>query len=205
MKRLVAKTWHDESGATAAEFALVLPLLLLFLFGIIDVGRLMYTWNQAEKATQMGARMAVVTDMVPGGLYTKDWSTTLGQGVPVTTASFGEASCTKPASGLQCECNSGDTCPTLTPYVPEAFNAIVTRMQAFLPTLTAANVAIDYTNSGLGYAGDPNGADVAPLITVRIVGMEFRPITLILFDAAFDMPEFRTGLTMEDGSGSVSN
>jgi len=59
---------RETRGGSAAEFALVLPLLLIFLFGIIDVGRLMWTWNRAEKATQMGVRYAVVTDPVPEGL-----------------------------------------------------------------------------------------------------------------------------------------
>ena len=53
---------RDRSAASAAEFALVLPLLLLFLFGIIDAGRFMWEYNRAEKATQVGARVAVVTD-----------------------------------------------------------------------------------------------------------------------------------------------
>ena len=203
MSRLFAILRRDERGATAAEFAMVLPLLLLFLFGIIDVGRLMYTWNEAEKATQMGARMAVVTDMVPGGLAAMDYSTSLGQGVPVPTTTFGSASCTKPSSGVTCSCTGN--CPTLTPYNGTAFDNIVTRMKVFLPDLTAANVAIDYTNSGLGFSGDPNGADVAPLVTVRIVNMKFQPLTLLLFGAAFDMPEFRAALTLEDGSGNKSN
>ena len=203
MSRLFAILRRDERGATAAEFAMVLPLLLLFLFGIIDVGRLMYTWNEAEKATQMGARMAVVTDMVPGGLAAMDYSTTLGQGVPVPTSTFGSASCTKPSAGVTCSCTGN--CPPLTPYNGTAFDDIVTRMKVFLPELTAANVAIDYTNSGLGYSGDPNGADVAPLVTVRIVNMKFQPLDLLLFGAAFDMPEFRAGLTLEDGSGNTSN
>lgn len=47
---------------------MVLPLLLILLLGVIDVGRLMWTWNRAEKATQMGVRYAVATDMVPNGL-----------------------------------------------------------------------------------------------------------------------------------------
>ena len=57
---------RDERGASAAEFALVLPLLLLLLFGIIDAGRLAWEFNRAEKATQVGARVAVVTDPIPG-------------------------------------------------------------------------------------------------------------------------------------------
>ena len=65
----------DRNGATAAEFALVLPLLLFFLFGIIDVGRLMWTFNQAEKATQIGVRAAVVTNVIPTKLN-DDFATT---------------------------------------------------------------------------------------------------------------------------------
>ena len=58
---------RDRSGAGAAEFALILPLFLLVLFGIIDAGRFAWAFNQAEKATQVGARLAVVTDVIPGG------------------------------------------------------------------------------------------------------------------------------------------
>ncbi len=58
---------RDRRGASAAEFALVLPLLLLLLFGIIDAGRFLYETNRAEKATQMGARYAIVTNVIPAG------------------------------------------------------------------------------------------------------------------------------------------
>ena len=44
----------------------MLPLLILFLFGIIDAGRFLWEINRAEKATQVGARLAVVTDVVLG-------------------------------------------------------------------------------------------------------------------------------------------
>ena len=43
---------HNRSGASAAEFALVLPILLILLLGIIDAGRWLWTYNRAEKATQ---------------------------------------------------------------------------------------------------------------------------------------------------------
>ena len=55
-----------NGGASAAEFALVLPLLLLLLFGVIDAGRFMWEYNRAEKATQMGVRFAATTDPVLG-------------------------------------------------------------------------------------------------------------------------------------------
>ena len=61
---------RDRSAASAAEFALVLPLLIVFLLGIIDAGRFMWEYNEAEKATQMGARYAVVADPAATGLST---------------------------------------------------------------------------------------------------------------------------------------
>ena len=39
---------RDEGGASAAEFALVLPLLLILLFGTIDVGRYVWSLSQAS-------------------------------------------------------------------------------------------------------------------------------------------------------------
>ncbi len=49
----------------------MLPLLILFLFGIIDGGRFLWEINKAEKATQAGARVAVVTDVISTGLGTQ--------------------------------------------------------------------------------------------------------------------------------------
>lgn len=52
-----------QSGAVAIEFALVMPLLCLLLFGIVEMGRLLWTWNAAVEATRLGARLAVVCDV----------------------------------------------------------------------------------------------------------------------------------------------
>lgn len=53
---------HRQKGATAVEFALVLMLFLMFLLGIVDFSRMLYTWNAANEATRAGARYAVVCD-----------------------------------------------------------------------------------------------------------------------------------------------
>lgn len=203
MRRGPTKFWANSAGAIAAEFALVLPLLLIFLFGIIDVGRAMWTWNQAEKATQAGARFAVATDMVSIGLrgYSFATSGNLGQGAAIPETSFGGATCT--SSG--CTCNAGATCPNLGALDTFAFGRIVARMQAMMPEIQAANVVVEYGYSGLGYAGDPNGPDVAPLVTVRLVNMQFQPVTFLAFGRTLDLPGFPATLSMEDGAGGLSN
>lgn len=192
-----------SQGAGAAEFALVLPLLLIFIFGIIDVGRLMWTWNRAEKATQMGVRYAVVTNMVPSGLasYSFATGTQVGavlQGNPVPSTSWGGVTCTSTA------CTNKGTGPT-PGFDTAAFTAITQRMQAFMPELQASNITIEYDNVGLGYSGDPNGPDVSPLVTVKIAGLSFQPLTLIAFSQAITLPDFRAALTLEDGEGTASN
>lgn len=48
----------DQTGATAVEFALLAPLLLLLLAGLIDVSRLIGVKLQAQAAAQAGADYA---------------------------------------------------------------------------------------------------------------------------------------------------
>ena len=85
------------------------------------------------------------------------------------------------------------------------FDALVGRMQQIYPAIQSDNVQIDYDWSGLGYSGDPNGPDVAPLITVSLQNMEFQPLTLLLFGGTIGIPESAYTLTMEDGDGTFSN
>lgn len=51
----------NTRGSAIVEFALVLPVFLLFLLGAIEMGRVLYTYNSAVEATRLGARTAVVS------------------------------------------------------------------------------------------------------------------------------------------------
>lgn len=193
----------DRSGASAAEFALVLPLLLLMLFGIIDTARFLWATNQAEKATQMGARLAVVTNPVPGGLATANYVGVGGltQGDIIPASALDPITCTRTVCSCTGNCPSGFATADST-----EFDRIVTRMQAMKPDITAAQVRVSYRGSGLGYAGDPNGMEIAPLVTVELSGATFRPVSTALFgNPTFALPAFRTTLTAEDSNGSASN
>ena len=203
MRRL-ALILRRQDAATSAEFAMVLPLLILFLLGTIDVGRYMWGLNKVEKATQMGARMAVVTTMVPGGLAAANYGTSLGQGASIPTSSFGAAQCAKPAASVTCTCAT-TPCPTLTPVDTAAFNAVTGRMKLIAPMVTDPNVTIDYTNSGLGYAGDPTGPDVAPIVTVTATDVPFRPLVFMFLGGNLTLPKVSASLTLEDGQGNFSN
>jgi hypothetical protein len=189
---------RDTRAASAAEFALVLPLLLLLLFGIIDAGIYMWTLNRAEKAAQMGVRMAVVTDFVSSSIgadYVGQCSTPLGQGDPIPEDCFATITCSKPVNSVTCSTGTANAA---------AFDAVVTRMRLMMPQISSSNVEIIYSPSGLGYAGDPNGPDLAPLVTVRLFGLTFNPIITLTF-ANVGIPEVRTSLTFEDGIGTQSN
>jgi hypothetical protein len=54
-----------ESGQVLIEFALVLPVLILLVVGIIDFGFAFNTWNSAQNAAREGARVAAVSNNAP--------------------------------------------------------------------------------------------------------------------------------------------
>ena len=189
----------DASGASAAEFGLVLPLLILLLFGIIDAGRFMWSINRAEKAAQMGVRMAVLTDNLSTAVGANYANTSCG-GTVIQPGDTIPPSCFTNVSCNNMGCNPGGS---VTGYGTK-FNAIVGKMDAFMREIDASKVTIEYSQSGLGYAGDPNGPDVAPIVTVRLSGLPFQPMMLLGL-VNIGLPEIRTSLTFEDGVGTQSN
>ena len=65
MKRFssIAKSLRcDQRGQAAVEFAIVLPLLLLFLIGVFEFGRAWNVYHAETDAARLGARSAAVAD-----------------------------------------------------------------------------------------------------------------------------------------------
>jgi len=56
----VKQTGRSESGASAVEFALLLPVLMIVLFGIIEFGLALYQQAILTNASREGARLGIV-------------------------------------------------------------------------------------------------------------------------------------------------
>lgn len=54
--------WGRDRGANLVEFALVMPLLLLLILGIVELGFLFGQFNEVRHGAHEGARLAAVDD-----------------------------------------------------------------------------------------------------------------------------------------------
>ncbi len=178
----------DVRGGTAVEFAIVVLLFVTLIFGALEFSRALWAWNQATKATQMGVRLAVVSEIVADGLQNFDGLAFVGNGnpVPVTAVDPNPVVCTSTG------------CSGYGPKNDAAFDAIVTRMQLASPQIQPGNVIVEYRHIGLGFSGNPIGSDIAPAVTIRLQGMQFNFVTPALAGiATLNMPEFTATLTGE--------
>ena len=193
---------RDTRASVAAEFALIVPVFLMFFLGIIDISLWMWTHNRAEKATQAAVRHAAVIDYVPQGLVTTNFAAAYnipsGDNVPAGTI-----------EPILCGGSQGASCTSFG-WDGAAYAAILARARQQFPELTAANLSLRYEHVGLGYAGNPNGSDISPVVTVAIVDTDpanrlFQPIFLGLFmPAGFSLDGIASSMAMEDGEGDIS-
>ncbi|MGH6708775.1 MAG: TadE/TadG family type IV pilus assembly protein [Bradyrhizobium sp.] len=94
MKR--ANPIGDESGTTAIEFALTAPVFFLFLFGIIEIGLLLWTQIGIQHGAEMAARCASINStLCPSATAVKSYATqqSFGLTLPSSTFSYSTPAC----------------------------------------------------------------------------------------------------------------
>lgn len=64
--------FNNQEGAAAVEFAIVLPLLMLLIFGVIEFGLLLYNQQVITNAVREGCRTGVVMREAPRTVSTED-------------------------------------------------------------------------------------------------------------------------------------
>ena len=214
--------WRDESGAVMIEVTVTIFTFLVILFGVVEFSYAFYQWNIATKATQLGARLAAVSEPVASSLTSlTGLSNTVLPGDPMPGF---DCIC----SGATNNCISGSayTCPGA-PYsisgtaaALSALNTIVygrgnngtscgndtsnMGMCNVFYGITRANVVVRYQYTGLGYAGRPPGLNhtgaPVPTITVSLTGLKFNFVLLggLLGFKSIDIPGLATTITGED-------
>lgn len=79
---------RSESGAAMVEFALILPLLLMLVFGTIEFGRAYNAQNTLTHAAREGAReYAITQDATAGEDAARNAATSLKQSLLTVTMS----------------------------------------------------------------------------------------------------------------------
>ena len=60
LPELVSRFWRGQRGVQTAELAFLLPIFLLLLVGMIDLGRGYFSWLIITNGAREGARAAIV-------------------------------------------------------------------------------------------------------------------------------------------------
>jgi Flp pilus assembly protein TadG len=106
MKRFwIKKFAHDERGVSAIEFALIAPVLLISLLGVVDIGNVVYQRSDMESALRSGIQyfMNGGDDLTRAETVVNDAWTTKPEGVSVIAERFCLCDATPHACNVLCD------------------------------------------------------------------------------------------------------
>ncbi|MCC2644129.1 MAG: pilus assembly protein TadE [Nitrospira sp.] len=110
----------NQRGAVAAEFALLLPVLLTILFGIMEFGMIMYGREVVTNATREGARAGIVQSTPPvsaGAIEAIATNYLTGTGVSTGSVDF-DVPASGGGTGTPVTVTATYSYPWLIPYIP---------------------------------------------------------------------------------------
>ncbi len=82
-----------QRGGTTIELAFVLVTFFMFLLGVLDFSRMLFTWNAATEAARIGARYAVVCSSTTGQALALDKMRRMVPEIGGATLSWEPAGC----------------------------------------------------------------------------------------------------------------
>jgi len=217
---VIRRFGHDQNGSVLVEASIVIPMILLLTLGAVDFLFIFYQWNAATKAVEIGARIAAVSDPVAPGL--RNISISIVDGV---TVKFGDPipdfQVTCDGSTQLCSCTRG-SCPGMGNFSWAAMNKIIcgrdststaecdystkcndttgyyfSGMCGIFRRITAANVKIVYTQTGLGYSGRDGGPVPTIIVSVQNLPFQFFFLNGLLGFQPINIPALTTTTTGE--------
>ena len=136
----------SERGVAAVEFAIVFPLMLLLMFGIIEFGTMMYDQIMVTNAAREGARW--------GSVQSASLAHPLFCGSPGLNTIQGSSPCSGSGSGTACMVASNYADNTLISYQGGNNNSpsvkVTCSMGSGSNSGARIEVTVNYTFQGLG-------------------------------------------------------
>lgn len=110
MKRTIRRRGNDDGGGAAVEFALILPILILMLAGIADLGKMVYIRSVLESAARAGAQASFADPSATATIETAVQTSITASGITnvVTPSAVESCQCSDSTS---VDCTTG-TCAT---------------------------------------------------------------------------------------------
>ena len=197
--RTLRRLRDREEGVTLVEALMVMPIVLIAITTMVELGVAVFYWNQTVKAVQIGARHASVSSpmmtMSTYDTFMTNGYSTLSEGGPI------------PTDRITISCGQGAT-----PCNPGSMNMMLTGGDGICgqgsprigvcdvaPWIDADNILVTYTRAGLGYVGRPFGE--VSTITVETVDLTF---DFMILDSilpvlgTLSMPPNSVSVTSED-------
>lgn len=106
--------WADRGGAAMVEFAVLLPVFLSLIFGVIQCGEMFWTQTAMQHAVEMAARCATINATTCGSTSeTQTYAATQAYGLSLPSGTF-------TASSAACgnEVVGSYTFPFVAPWFP---------------------------------------------------------------------------------------
>ena len=91
-----SKLIRDESGTTALEFALTAPAFFLFIFGIIQIGLMLWMQIGMQHGAEMAARCASINSTLcpsPNAITSYAAQQSFGLTLPSSTFTYSTPAC----------------------------------------------------------------------------------------------------------------
>jgi len=117
-ERRVAAMWRDARGVSAIETALLMPAFLLFLLGICEFGRALWTQSALQYAVEAAARCAVVNSgsTCNSASATKSYAATEALGLSIPSGAFSVSGSCSGSMTVTASYSFGFVVPQLFPW-----------------------------------------------------------------------------------------
>jgi hypothetical protein len=188
---------RSHSGSALTEGLIVFPIVILAISVCVEFGYMMYQWNLAAKAMQLGVRKLVVSEPLTPDFYTVFAfdDTKAGQLIDADAAVISQCGAN---TGVACNDDNDKNSLHRLVYGSLDDGENWPGLRNYFPKLEEGQIRVIYEKSGLGFEGRPGG----PVVTVRMEidrdAVDFPVVGQLLNGIGITFPPFTVSATSED-------